>query len=345
MRAAAPTDREPSVVFFVLTTARAISRRAGARTTTMWGGDGDGEGASFRFNFGGDAEADADRSASALPGATTSGTADVPSTADALVPASEVDPASAPDPTPGWSPETITVFDRTFVKGASSGAAARLVRGAGSDAAASDLVKGRYEGGFKLWECAEDLAAFLLRAGPDDTNLRPGARVLELGCGHALPGLAAAASGAREVILADYNPEVLAALTVPNVRANANAGLFDPRRTSFRYLAGDWGSLVASNLLELEFADVVLAAETVYDASNYGKHVDALKRYVAPGGVALVAAKAYYFGVGGGSRTFREALERDGSFEVDVAEEFSDGASNVREILRARRRTFERRER
>ena len=311
----------------------------------MWGGDGDGEGASFRFNFGGDADADADPSASALPGATTSGTADVPSTADALVPASEVDPASAPDPTPGWSPETITVFDRTFVKGASSGAAARLVRGAGSDAAASDLVKGRYEGGFKLWECAEDLAAFLLRAGPDDTNLRPGARVLELGCGHALPGLAAAASGAREVILADYNPEVLAALTVPNVRANANAGLFDPRRTSFRYLAGDWGSLVASNLLELEFADVVLAAETVYDASNYGKHVDALKRYVAPGGVALVAAKAYYFGVGGGSRTFREALERDGSFEVDVAEEFSDGASNVREILRARRRTFERRER
>ena len=176
MRAAAPTDREPSVVFFVLTTARAISRRAGARTTTMWGGDGDGEGASFRFNFGGDADADADPSASALPGATTSGTADVPSTADALVPASEVDPASAPDPTPGWSPETITVFDRTFVKGASSGAAARLVRGAGSDAAASDLVKGRYEGGFKLWECAEDLAAFLLRAGPATTRTSDPAR-------------------------------------------------------------------------------------------------------------------------------------------------------------------------
>ena len=64
-------------------------------------------------------------------------------------------PRRLPTPPPGWSPETITVFDRTFVKGASSGAAARLVRGAGSDAAASDLVKGRYEGGFKLWECAE----------------------------------------------------------------------------------------------------------------------------------------------------------------------------------------------
>ena len=307
----------------------------------MWGGDGDGEGASFRFNFGGDADADADPSASALPGATTSGTADVPSTADALVPASEVDPASAPDPTPGWSPETITVFDRTFVKGASSGAAARLVRGAGSDAAASDLVKGRYEGGVKLWECAEDRAAVLLRAGPDDTNLRPGARSSNSDA-DTLPGPAAAASGAREVILADYNPEVLAAppCRTPEQTRRASSTLPHPFDTSRAMGIPRRVQSVGTGIRGRR-----VGVETVYDASNYGKHVDALKRYVAPGGVALVAAKAYYFGVGGGSRTFREALERDGSFEVDVAEEFSDGASNVREILRARRRTFERRER
>ena len=221
-------------------------------------------------------------------------------------------------------PETITVFDRTFVKGASSGAAARRVRGAGSDAAASDLVKGRYEGGFQNSGSARRTSPRSSSARPDDTNLRPGARVLELGCGHALPGLAAAASGAREVILADYNPEVLAALTVPNVRASASAGLFDPRRTSFRYLAGDGDPLVASNLLELEFADVVLAAETVYDASNYETRgrVEEVRR---PGGRGARRRQSACFGVGGGSRTFREALERDGSFEVDVAEEFSDG--------------------
>ena len=242
MRAAAPTDREPSVVFFVLTTARAISRRAGARTTTMWGGDGDGEGASFRFNFGGDADADADPSASALPGATTSGTADVPSTADALVPASEVDPASAPDPTPDGpprpSPSSIAPSSKARPVAPPRASSAAPGPTPPPPTSSRDATRADSSSGSARRTSPRSSS----RAGPDDTNLRPGARVLELGCGHALPGLAAAASGAREVILADYNPEVLAALTVPNVRANANAGLFDPRRTSFRYLAGDWGS-------------------------------------------------------------------------------------------------------
>ena len=46
------------------------------------------------------------------------------------------------------------------------------------------------------------------------------AKVIELGCGHALPAMTLAALGADDVVLADYNPEVLRELTVPNVRAN-----------------------------------------------------------------------------------------------------------------------------
>ena len=55
-----------------------------------------------------------------------------------------------------------------------------------------------------------------------------------------------------------------------------------------------------------------------------------------PHAVAYIAAKSYYFGVGGGTRLFAAAAERDGVFQVDTVASFSDGASNVREILRVR---------
>ena len=67
-----------------------------------------------------------------------------------------------------------------------------------------------YEGGFKLWECAIDLCEYMLAkdlgrpglldgANPLDrlrlTRLRAGKRVMELGCGHGLPGILAAQAG------------------------------------------------------------------------------------------------------------------------------------------------------
>ncbi len=55
----------------------------------------------------------------------------------------------------------------------------------------SDLVPGVYEGGFKIWECAHDLAQFL------STRNFSGLSVLELGCGVGLPGLACFARGGQ----------------------------------------------------------------------------------------------------------------------------------------------------
>jgi predicted nicotinamide N-methyase len=45
-------------------------------------------------------------------------------------------------------------------------------------------------------------------------------QVLELGCGHGLPGVFAALAGASEVGFADFNAEVLTHLTAPNLLAN-----------------------------------------------------------------------------------------------------------------------------
>lgn len=50
-------------------------------------------------------------------------------------------------------------------------------------------------------------------------------------------------------------------------------------------------------------------------------------------GQAWIAAKSYYFGVGGGTASFRRLVEKDGAFNMDTVDVIEDGASNKREIL------------
>jgi hypothetical protein len=53
----------------------------------------------------------------------------------------------------------------------------------------SDLVPGVYEGGLKLWEGSIDLVKALEKESQTGNLSFSGKRVLELGCGHALPGI------------------------------------------------------------------------------------------------------------------------------------------------------------
>lgn len=55
-----------------------------------------------------------------------------------------------------------------------------------------------------------------------------------------------------------------------------------------------------------------------------------------PHGVALVAAKSHYFGVGGGTAGFAAAVKADGTLEAQQVWVCEDGASNKREILKLR---------
>jgi SAM-dependent methyltransferase len=305
----------------------------------MWGAE-DGESGGFRFNFGGDADA----AAAKAPNPDVAARAlDVDPKEGGHIAGVEVLASSVPEHSPTWKPETLELDpSTTVVKGAvtSADAANALSDADGSIASQYDVVKGRYEGGFKLWECSVDLAKHLLKhadVGDDDDDdagvkLR-GARVLELGCGHGVPGIVAALKGAAQVTLCDYNPEVLTTLAVPNVRANFTT---DEARGKFAYLGGDWGDLDAH--IQPGSFDLVLAAETIYSVDSYARHIRVLRRALRVGtGVALIAAKSYYFGVGGGVDAFRQAIERaHPDMEVKSVESFSDGASNVREILRVR---------
>uniref|UniRef100_A0A7I4C2H8 protein-histidine N-methyltransferase n=1 Tax=Physcomitrium patens TaxID=3218 RepID=A0A7I4C2H8_PHYPA len=125
----------------------------------------------------------------------------------------------------------------------------------------SDLIPGKYEGGLKLWECTIDLVEMLRREIQDGQLSFRGKRVLELGCGHGLPGIFACLKGASSVHFQDFNPEVLKTLTIKNVQANleqARAGLVRVNSVSpdgiasnkglvvmpdIHYYAGDWSEL------------------------------------------------------------------------------------------------------
>lgn len=224
----------------------------------------------------------------------------------------------------------------------------------GHELADSDLVPGVYEGGFKLWECARDLVVVLEEMeSKGDLTLRE-ARVLEAGCGAGLPGVLALTKECSSLVLQDFNAQVLRCLTMPTVALN---GLWEgalSRRV--RFLSGDWAA-VSMNLSEERAAaacaarvgigagsgapdepgggfDVILSADTIYSLEGMRRLWQLVQEQLAwPGGVALVAAKSYYFGVGGSVAEFRRLVGSDERFECASARVFDDGRSNKREVL------------
>jgi len=88
-----------------------------------------------------------------------------------------------------------------------------------------DLTTGVYEGGFKTWECALDLASFVsqisLSISHEDWH------IIELGAGSAIPSLAVLSRLVQEIgdtptqkfhfSICDYNEDVLRLVTAPNI--------------------------------------------------------------------------------------------------------------------------------
>lgn len=225
----------------------------------------------------------------------------------------------------------------------SSAAAAYLVQD--ENLQNSDLQPGKYEGGFKLWECAVDLAQYLCReysldklvTSKTDPNFElVGKRVLELGCGQGLPGIVPLLAGA-EVHFQDFNKEVLTALTSQNVTANRQRLPKSRRPVSARYFGGEWsslGSLLASENLGGTY-DMIISAETIYSLESQQQLFNCIKQAIKPPtGVAYIAAKTYYFGVGGGTTSFKKLLKSDGMLEVSTVATIDEGGGNKREILK-----------
>jgi predicted nicotinamide N-methyase len=203
----------------------------------------------------------------------------------------------------------------------------------------SDLVPGVYEGGLKLWEGSIDLVKALEKETQTGNLTFSGKRVLELGCGHALPGIYACLKGADAVHFQDFNAEVLRCLTIPNLNANLSEKS-SPGDSEVRFFAGEWSEV--HQLLPLVNDgeadekggyDIVLMAETIYSISAQKSLYELIKRCLAnPDGAVYMAAKKYYFGVGGGTRQFLSMIEKDGVFASTLVSQVTDGSSNVREV-------------
>lgn len=153
-------------------------------------------------------------------------------------------------------------------------------------------------------------------------------------CNAATVGLATTASPT-------VHAAVVHASTVTGVVAEGvhTRGTSPPSYTS-RFFAGDW-SAVGRLLREAEVPpyDVILTAETVYSPDAMRSLFDLCAEMLRvpsaeggdSGGVLYVAAKTYYFGVGGGLRDFERLVHRDGRFDTAVVCKFEGGVS--REIL------------
>ncbi len=121
-----------------------------------------------------------------------------------------------------------------------------------------------------VWPSARALARRALTTGLRDR------RVLELGCGLALPSLVAARAGAR-VVATDQHPDTERFLA-ENLARN---------RLRVTYARLDWSGEAPPEVPERGF-DVVLASDVLYASSMPALLASALDRFLAEGGVALV---------------------------------------------------------
>ena len=215
----------------------------------------------------------------------------------------------------------------------------------------TDLIPGRYGGGLKVWECSLDLCRYIW-SRRDTMKI---SCALELGCGHGLPGCLLLRMGFQsgchtKVLFADFNDFVLKGVTMPNIILNMKGFPLELVANSVALGAGDW--LEMSRRLEQGHHripqlpigsrfDLVLAAETTYTTETSEDTAILLGKHIAIDGIGLVATKRYYFGCGGGSDAFRDALSaqevkiegRSYRLCATTVDVIDCGSGNIRELL------------
>ncbi|KAF9262107.1 hypothetical protein L218DRAFT_1000868 [Marasmius fiardii PR-910] len=265
----------------------------------------------------------------------------------------------------------------------------------------SDLVPWVYEGGLKTWECSLDLVDYLDQHKETDVSVPHGKRILEIGCGTAIPSVyilnellsSPVQSKETEIHLQDYNASALELITFPNillawymspaseifhdvqvskVEDEKDGNVFpapDPavaaeipiteelkaafqsslleHHVSLRFFSGSWSTFPVEKTGGRY--DVVLTSETVYRMESVPslihliysscEGVSQVERALdSPPYLCLVAAKVFYFGVGGGITEFIQTVNRTkNSGENKTAEIETVWEKNVgvgRKILR-----------
>lgn len=182
-----------------------------------------------------------------------------------------------------------------------------------------DLDKGKYEGGFKVWEGTCDLVKFL---NEDEDIMRylldreSTLKVLELGAGSGLASLALIGrlvydkdfKSDYRIHLQDYNWEVLSSLTLINFAINLPRNYIESvlKSRSVRFYYGDWGEFRKNSNYRY---DLIMMSEALYNYDNYQALHELLERHLERNGHVVIATKDTYFGLSGGLYSWLEFLE------------------------------------
>ncbi len=236
----------------------------------------------------------------------------------------------------------------------------------------TDLIPGEYEGGAKVWECSLDLCQYMseqlekesLSKMDCDNLLRncmstSGIKIWEMGCGHGLPAcllLRYAIENSlkiNQMLFSDYNDFVLRQLTCNNILLNSqqptrNQDVGTDEKDLFNNIllaSGDWMDLSYSLQKSTSMGDqeqtdvndkfeIILAAETTYTPRAARETAYLVSRHLCPmRGVALIASKRFYFGVGGGTDSLISAINKIPELTVTLVREYDSGKANIRDLL------------
>ncbi|OKL56965.1 hypothetical protein UA08_07803 [Talaromyces atroroseus] len=236
-----------------------------------------------------------------------------------------------------------------------------------------DLKPNFYEGGFKTWECALDLADVLLLPSEKGGELSlskdgDGLHVVELGCGTAVPSLAVFArllslplpnpetekKQRFRFTLADYNStlqkeeEEEGELDIEPALLDAFQTDLSNRGITLDFISGGWSAEFVQLVLDPNLsstastATLILASETIYAPSSLGVFSKTLIELLRHSGqrhtaTALIAAKKVYFGVGGGVDEFLQVLYkqplREGEGSIEVQERKEINSGGVKRVV------------
>lgn len=107
------------------------------------------------------------------------------------------------------------------------------------------------------------------------------------------------------------------------------------KEKSIKFYSGDWQKWINLTSDENNIYDIILTSETIYNPSNQRKLLDCMYVKLKNDGIILLAAKAYYFGVGGDLRDFEKLIAEDKRFSYKTVWSTSNGVQ--REILELRK--------
>ncbi|PWN35254.1 uncharacterized protein FA14DRAFT_120326 [Meira miltonrushii] len=179
--------------------------------------------------------------------------------------------------------------------------------------AATDLVPGVYEGGLKTWECSLDLAGVLAQKLEQSPDFLQNKKVIELGCGTAVPSLYLLSKVLKRgdekpanltLQLCDFNEQVLQMVTLPNLlltwyfHSNEEKedqgqqgdvelsdeiidGFLDDLRKyqiDIQFYSGHWEGLTAINAINIDsLPNIILTSETIYSTDTMPILIDTLE--------------------------------------------------------------------